>query len=111
MSPEQTLSPLSSETSGTHAEICSFILMPPKSDITATCIPVGASLLREGGTSREVYTKAGRLLHAEVFDAEVYAALQGLAAARVIAFTKRLFVCLNNTLVVDGLTGTPPELS
>lgn len=36
--------------------------------------------IREGGTSREVYTKAGRLLQAEVFDAEVYAALQGLAA-------------------------------
>lgn len=67
--------------------------------------------IKRKATSREVYTKAGRLSQAEVFDAEVYAALQGLAAARAIAPRKHLFVCLDNTSVVDGLTGKPPESS
>lgn len=67
--------------------------------------------IREGDTSREVYTKAGKLLQAEVFDAEVYAALQGLAAATTIAPERHLYVCLDNTSVVDGLNGRPPESS
>lgn len=46
-----------------------------------------------------------------MFDAEAYGALQGLAAARAIAPRKRLYVCLDNTSVVDGLKGTPPESS
>lgn len=41
----------------------------------------------------------------------MYGALQGLAAARAIAPRKRLYVCLDNTSVVNGLNGTPPESS
>ncbi|KAI0392331.1 hypothetical protein F5Y17DRAFT_437013, partial [Xylariaceae sp. FL0594] len=40
------------------------------------------------------YQGRDRLLRAEVVDAEVY-----------------VFVCLDNTSVVDGLNGTPPESS
>lgn len=67
--------------------------------------------IREGGSSRELLTKAGRLLQAEVFDAEVYGALQGLAAARAVAPSKHLYVCLDNTSVVDGINGASPESS
>ncbi len=67
--------------------------------------------IRKGGTTQEVYRGKGRLLHAEVEDAEVYGALMGLAAARAIGRDKRLYVCLDNTSVVDGLNGTPPESS
>jgi ribonuclease HI len=67
--------------------------------------------IRKGGTTQEVYRNRGRLHRAEVFDAEVHGALQGLAAARTIGPNKRLFVCLDNTSVVDGLNGSPPESS
>lgn len=67
--------------------------------------------IRKGGTTQEVYQGKGRLLRAEVVNAEVYGALMGLAAARTIGRHKRLFICLDNTSVVDGLNGTPPESS
>ncbi|KAI1359473.1 hypothetical protein F5Y08DRAFT_78687 [Xylaria arbuscula] len=35
----------------------------------------------------------------------------GLAAARAIGPDKQIFVCLDNTSVVNGLNGTPPESS
>ena len=67
--------------------------------------------IRKGGTTQEVYRNKGRLLQAEVVDAEAHGALQGLAAARAIGRQKCLFVCLDNTSVVDGLNGNPPESS
>ncbi len=67
--------------------------------------------IRKGGTTQEVCQGKGRLLQAEVVDAEVYGALMGLAAARAVGRHKRLFVCLDNTSVVDGLNGIPPETS
>lgn len=50
-------------------------------------------------------------MQAEVFDAEVYGALQGLAAARSIGSQKRIYICLDNTSVIDGLNGNAPESS
>ncbi|TGJ75709.1 hypothetical protein E0Z10_g10965 [Xylaria hypoxylon] len=67
--------------------------------------------IRKGGTTQEVCQGKGSLLQAEVVDAEVYGALMGLVVARVVGRHKRLFVCLDNTSVVDGLNGTPLKTS
>ncbi|KAI1839674.1 hypothetical protein JX266_014115 [Neoarthrinium moseri] len=67
--------------------------------------------IRKGGTMNEIYRGKGRLHQAEVVDAEVHGAMQGLAAARAIGRHKRIYVCLDNTAVVDGLNGTPLESS
>ena len=50
-------------------------------------------------------------MKAEVFDAEAYGALQGLAAARSIGSQKHIYICLDNTSVIDGLDGDAPESS
>ena len=50
-------------------------------------------------------------MQAEVFDAEAYGALQGLAAARSIGGQKHIYICLVNTSVIDGLNGDPTESS
>ncbi|KAI1085897.1 hypothetical protein F5B19DRAFT_498932 [Rostrohypoxylon terebratum] len=65
--------------------------------------------IRKGGTTQELYGGKGKFLQAEVVNAEVYGALQGLAAAQAIRRQKRLFVRLDNTSMVDGLNGNPPE--
>lgn len=65
--------------------------------------------IRKGDISYEILAKTGRLLQTKVFDAKAYSALQGLTAARAIAPTKRLYICLDNTSVVDGFNGISPE--
>ena len=51
------------------------------------------------------------LIYTEVFDAEAYGALQGLAAAKHIGSGKHIYICLDNTSVIDGLNGDSPESS
>ena len=63
----------------------------------------------------------GRLDLAEVIDAEVTGALQGLRAAQrllrppTLALSllpaKEVFVCLDNTAAINGLTGTASDTS